>query len=116
MKPPRGLKWLVALLATIFLVIVLDKWSHNWHLVTRDTQGREYYVALRGLQREGMKVRFTLLRRDPAASWWNRSTTRRFELDYGKHLLTPLKGDRTLEPIAPGSVAEQLFKELDTLR
>lgn len=107
---------MIALVATVFLVIVLDKWSHNWHLVTKDTENREYYVALRSVEREGMKVRFTLLRRDPAAGWWKRSVTRRFELDYGKHTLIPLEGDPTLEPITPGSVAEQLFKQLDTLR
>lgn len=110
-RPPPWFGALVFLAALLFFVATLDKWSHQWHFVTRDTQGREYWVDLRTLTSDSMKMRFTLLRKGPDGT-----VRRRFEIDYGARRMVALEGDRTPEVIAPGSVAEKLYLDLSTRR
>lgn len=102
---------MVFLLATCFFVVTLDKWSHQWHFVTKDSQEREYWVDQRSVRSDGVKVRFLLLRKDPGGT-----VRRRFEIDYANRRMIPLEGDRTPEVIAPGSVAEKLYVDLEAQR
>ena len=109
-RPPRWFGVLVFVLATLFFVATLDKWSHQWHLVTRDSQGREYWIDLRTLRSDGVKTQFLLLRKGDS------SVQRRFEIDFAARRMVPLEGDRAPEVIAPGSVAEKLYLDLDARR
>lgn len=110
-RPPRWLKGLIFLLATLFFVATLDKWSHHWHFICKDSQEREYWVDLRTVRNDGNRLRFTLVRRGGGPT-----VSRRFEIDYARRHMVPLEGDRTPEVIAPGSVAEKLYLDLDSQR